>query len=205
MKKNIIIVLVIIILVICASIFIKILVENKQQEEWIHNDDVNFISDTNLVDKTLTPIENSTEPTGNVTHIPNNNNVTYSEADLKKENAYFNENGVNIEVLEDSISRTGCKVRITNTGGDPGQWNDCFWLEKKDNDVWKDVNFLPEIKYKSGFSSSILYYKDMNLDWTEIYGELEPGIYRAYITQNQASYTANQKPEGYYSNEFEIK
>lgn len=45
----------------------------------------------------------------------------------------------------------------------------------------------------------------MNLDWTEIYGELEPGIYRAYITQNQASYTANQKPEGYYSNEFEIK
>ena len=47
MKKNIIIVLVIIILVICASIFIKILVENRQ-EEWIHNDDVNFISDTIL-------------------------------------------------------------------------------------------------------------------------------------------------------------
>lgn len=203
MKKNIIIVLVTIILVFCISIFIKTLTKNKQ--EWIQNDDVNFISDTNFVDKSLTQTENSTEPTGNVTYSPNNNNLTYSESDLKKENAYFDENGVNVEVLEYSISKTGCKVRITNTGGDPGQWNDCFWLEKKDNDVWKDVNFLPKVKYKSGFSSSILYYEDMDLDWTEIYGELEPGTYRAYITQSQASYTSSQKPVGYYSNEFEIK
>lgn len=204
MKKNIIIFIIItVIFIICIATFL--LKNNKSEQQWVPNNSVNFINDTNLVEKTQPVIENNSEPYGNISHIPSNNTVTYSDADLKAENAYFDENGVIIEVLEDTISKTGCKLKITNTGGDPGQWSDCFWLEKKENGVWKDVSFIPSMSYKNGYSGSILYYYNMSLNWTEIYGSLENGTYRAYITQNFSSYQSPEKPKGYYSNEFEIK
>jgi hypothetical protein len=182
------------------------------------NNEKNYIADEDtLMDVTIksSTISNTNVTTedivddyGNVTHMSNPNYITYNEDDLKKEDAYFDENGVNIEVIEDSITKTGCKIRITNSGGDPGSWDSAIYVEKKDGEIWQEAQLLPTSIQHTGLEETGLYYFIQTLNWKDRYGELESGIYRIRKVQGNVDelyFADDPNVPSYYSNEFEIK
>jgi hypothetical protein len=225
MKKDIIIIMLILILIILGIHEINTLSKKDITPEVANvtspNNEKNYITDDdkviNVANNTANESNNAistnsvvTKDAGNyygnsvVSYTPNPNYITYNENDLKKEDAYFDENGVNIEVIENSITKTGCQIRITNSGGDPGDWNQRFWLERKENGEWNKIDYIDDAFWKEGHEGTLLYYYTQTLNWTYTYGELEPGIYRIKMTQETVSVYLDDA-KYYYSNEFEIK
>jgi hypothetical protein len=201
MKKNIVIILIIIFVIVLVSgisVFSKSDKNNsKEKSELIYSKASNTIADTNLIANREVIVENTTDSYGNVTHIINSTNVTDDDEDLQNEDAYFDENGVEIEVLEDSISNSGCTIKITNIGGNPGEWGSKYIIEKYDNNEWITVNPI-----NMPIFDETLYYSDKSyyttqINWSKFYGELDEGIYRI------GKYDKNSKC--YYSESFNIK
>ena len=108
---------------------------------------------------------------------------------------------VTIEVLEDTISRTGLTIRITDNNEDAYGWGVEFRVQEKVDGVWRDLNYISndltwiEIAYELGDDKQI----DLKLDIKEYYGELSNGIYRIVKPVYDEQYI------GLFSNEFEIK
>ncbi len=108
---------------------------------------------------------------------------------------------VTIEVLEDTISRDGVTVVITDNNEDQYGWGEDYIIERKDGDEWQEIE-----PTKSKITRLIAYKRDeknqvtFNIKWNEYYGSLEDGIYR--IGKNAGSY---QEDNLVYSEEFEIK
>jgi hypothetical protein len=221
MKKDIIIIVLMLILIIFGIHEINTL-SKKDTTLTASNNEKNYITDddkpinvansnktNNIVSNTISNTNLATEDIvddyENVTHMSNPNYITYNEEDLKKEDAYFDENGVNIEVIEDSITRTSCKIRITNSGGDPGAWYSTICVEKKEGENWQEAKLLPLAAQSNNLSETGLYYFIQTINWKERYGELEPGIYRIKKLPGNLYDLYDPNIPGYYSNEFEIK
>lgn len=156
MKKDIIIIVLILILIILGiheintlskkdtTLTVANLTASNNEKNYITDDDkpINVANKNNIILNTNLVTEDIVDDYANVTHMSNSNDVLFNEEDLKKEDAYFDENGVNIEVIEDSITRTSCKIRITNSGGDPGAWYSTICVEKKDGETWQEAELI---------------------------------------------------------------
>lgn len=163
------------------------------------NTDTSIIYSNNTV-ANYTSENISSEEVQNVSHtIDPNERPNLIEEDLKAEDAYFDENGVQIAINKDSISNTGVEIIITNTGGNPGGWGESYSIEKKENNSWTKVMPISEVYFTAiGLESPYYYLKD-KINWEKFYGKLSPGIYRIVKDRYSSGY------KYYYSDEFEIK
>lgn len=149
---------------------------------------------------TYSNISNAFQVVTNVSHtIDPNERPNLIEEDLKAEDAYFDENGVQITVNKDSISNTGVEIIITNTGGDPGGWGESYSIEKKESNSWTKVIPISEVYFTAIGLESPYYYLKNKINWEKFYGKLSPGIYRIVKDRYSSGY------KYYYSDEFEIK
>lgn len=88
---------------------------------------------------------------------------------------------VKLEVVENSVTKTGLELIITDTSDLQYPWDNNYYLEKKVNESWEKVNPI-----KEAVSEVVTYKVDENkqikqvIDWTETYGTLESGTYRVW-------------------------
>ena len=83
-------------------------------------------------------------------------------------------------IMDDTLTPTGAKVIIHDTNEEKYVYGEEFFLEKKEEGVWKRLNPIVdnygfnEIGYLVGDSNKL----GMVQDWTDIYGALGKGEYR---------------------------
>lgn len=117
---------------------------------------------------------------------------------------YYIENNdpqkVNIEVKEDSISKSGVTIIVTDENRVGYTWGDEYSIEQKVKNKWKKLKVKKDKKdeitcfvaHKVDENNQITF----NIDWTLSYGELPNGTYRIVKPVS--------KSVEFYSNEFEI-
>ena len=156
-------------------------------EDYIVNAEFKKAGKTNIIledskgNKTIFEIDiksNSYDINKKETHssIDNNNEQklnTKSEIQWKAEK-------VNITVKEDSITKTSAIIVIEDKNENPVSWGMNFAIQKAgDNNIWTDMITKETITWveiamqpnKDGIT-------EMQLNWSEIYGELNSGTYR---------------------------
>lgn len=111
---------------------------------------------------------------------------------------------VNIEVKEDSISKSGVTIVVTDENKKIYTWDDFYTIEQKIDGNWKKVKSIKNIKDKKDYV--VNYNVDKNnqiifeIDWTPYYGELSSGIYRIVKLARD-----NDGDIEFHSNEFKIE
>jgi hypothetical protein len=95
---------------------------------------------------------------------------------VKYEPTEVNNVGINIS----NVSSTGATIKIKDTNKYPHYYGYDYIIEKKVNDVWKEVTPITD---DIAFSSDALLPNDHGeiefvVDWESVYGELTSGSYR---------------------------
>ena len=104
---------------------------------------------------------------------------------------------VSLKVLEDTITRDGATLVITDENEEPYGYGEDFVLEVKKGDFWEKVESLPNTVWKSlAYVPNEEGVLKMKLNFKYVFGSLEDGIYRVVKTVQSVNI---------YSNEFEIK
>ena len=124
-------------------------------------------STVNNIEKYTNEIEVSNEPTDiikdNIKKSSNNNQS------LDK---------VTMSIKNDSISKTSLILEITDLNEEPYYWGRWFRIDKKENDIWSEV----EQEQISTFTADAVSNKtgklELEVNWRSIYGQLEAGEYR---------------------------
>lgn len=84
----------------------------------------------------------------------------------------------NVTMLVENITPTGATMIITDLSGKDHLYNECYSIEKYNNDIWQNIakesNTCNMVGVKSSNSNQIIW----NLDWTDRYGPLDSGKYR---------------------------
>ncbi len=216
MKKLYIFIVVLITLLILVSVlFSKAIIDLQKKEELltIGSNDLNNANNTiNILQRELnnykdfsvtTNTTNTTNIANNKPYIPNNMTVDTNEnittTDLQTEFNRIPEKVI-IEVLEDTITRQSATILITDNNVEKYGWGNNFRLQKKVNDIWKEIKEINELNF-----IAISYQVDENnhlkldTNYGDYYGELKDGIYRIVKSVYDNGYI------DLYSNEFEIK
>lgn len=125
-------------------------------------------------------------------------------ADRKPANSIeFNRSpeNVTITVVEDTISRIGLAIKITDNNKDTYGWSIEFRVQEKVDNEWKDLDYISDdltwidIAYKLNADNQLT--QKLNIE--KYYGKLNNGIYRIVKPVYDNGYV------DIYSNEFEIK
>ena len=97
---------------------------------------------------------------------------------------YYNKREItnvdNVSISISDISVRGAIITIKDTNKTPYVYGEWYKIEKEDNGEW----FLLKVKVNNYGFNDIGYKVDKNnevkfvIDWTKLYGELEPGSYR---------------------------
>ncbi len=194
-KKNKIIILCIMIVIISIIVVLLVLKIHKEKIQ------TGFLEENHQ----LAEKYNDTKSTNSYTPentLQNSNNInTKHETVNQQELENRTVENVKVEILEDTISKTGATVIITDNNEISFSWNkELFRIEQKKEGNWSEVN-----PNRDGFDLLLIGYgRDENnqfkfaLDWEEYYGSLENGIYRV------AEMPTDAKGVIAYSNEFEI-
>ena len=104
---------------------------------------------------------------------------------------------VSLKVLEDTITRDGATLVITDENEEPYGYGEDFVLEVKKGDFWEKVESLPNTVWKSlAYVPNEEGILTMKLNFKYVFGSLEDGIYRVVKTVQSVNI---------YSNEVEIK
>ena len=145
------------------------------------------------------PISNETESKiiPNDANIIVNNEVNNIETPTALDQTTEN---VKIDIVDGTLTRDGAEIIITDNNTDKYGYGTDFKLQKKENNNWVDLEYLPntsftDIAYKLNNNTLKL-----NVNFKEHYGTLKDGIYRLSkpVYSNRTKYDI-------YSNEFEIK
>lgn len=107
---------------------------------------------------------------------------------------------VTMKVVEGSVTPSGLTVRISNNTGIDinGGINYDFSIEKKEADKWSPVK---EIGDRTTDTETYIFQgeRDLNINWSEIYGSLSAGEYRVvkffYPSTEDGSYGTD---DGFY-------
>ena len=95
------------------------------------------------------------------------------------QNKNINFGDVTMKVVEGSVTPSGLTVRISNNTGIDinGGINYDFSIEKKEDDKWSPVK---EIGDRTTDTETYIFQgeRDLNINWSEIYGSLSAGEYR---------------------------
>lgn len=116
------------------------------------------------------------------------------------QNKNINLGDVTMKVVEGSVTPSGLTVRISNNTGIDinGGINYDFSIEKKEDDKWSPVK---EIGDRTTDTETYIFQgeRDLNINWSEIYGSLSAGEYRVvkffYPSTEDGSYGTD---DGFY-------
>lgn len=127
--------------------------------------------------------------------------------DLEENRVYLEEENrdtekVSIEVKEDSISKSGVTIVVTDKNKRIYTWDDIYTIEQKIDGNLEKVKSIKKdkkdyiVNYNVDKNNQIIF----EIDWTPYYGELSSGIYRIVkLARN------NGVDIEFYSNEFMIE
>lgn len=105
-----------------------------------------------------------------------------------------------------NVSNTSATVNIVRGSDGFGElcFNLVFWIEKYENGEWEEIDSLYEELSWDSIASKLLEDDEAMLviDWTNIYGELNPGKYR--IAKLISTDTSDDAIGQYCYGEFEI-
>lgn len=126
-----------------------------------------------------------------------------NEIGIPADSIEFNRSPENatITVVEDTISRIGLTIKITDNNEDTYGWGVEFRVQEKVDNEWKDLDYISDdlawidIAYKLNTDNQLT----QKLDIEKYYGKLNNGIYRIVKPVYDNGYV------DIYSNEFEIK
>lgn len=117
-----------------------------------------------------------------------------------------NSNGVTMEIKKDSSSPVGATFIFENGSNKKIVFDNEYALETKVDSTWYEIPVISDksssrgIGYELGFGQS----KEFEIDWQELYGELEPGAYR--IIKDLADFKSrNNCVKDYMACEFDIE
>lgn len=106
--------------------------------------------------------------------------TSITERNTKMEEFYNRSmQNVKIEIVQDSLTASGAKIVITDSNEYQYLWRENYAIEKRENDVWKEIkplnvaNFSEDF-YKLNENNQI----EQNIDWVSTYGTLTNGTYR---------------------------
>lgn len=100
---------------------------------------------------------------------------------------------VTLEVLENTITNESATLIITDNNDVAFEFGEYFEIEKKENNDWNELNYLPEKKYLL-----LAYKRDENnqykfvINWKNEYGILPSGIYRIVKYSNDIKFCSNE-------------
>ncbi len=86
---------------------------------------------------------------------------------------------VRMDIIDDTLTNTGCKIRITDYSNNLYIYGGDYYIEKKENGKWNKLELLQDHNI-----DLMAYHPDYNghleftLNWEIIYGKLPKGYYR---------------------------
>ena len=109
-----------------------------------------------------------------------NNDFDINKKETNKESSQWKTENVKITVKEDSINKTSATIVIEDKNENPVSWGMNFAIQKAgDNDKWVDIITKERISWiEIAMQPNDNGITEMQLDWSELYGELSSGTYR---------------------------
>lgn len=109
-----------------------------------------------------------------------NNDFDINKKEPNKESSQWKTENVKITVKEDSINKTSATIVIDDKNENPVSWGMNFAIQKAgDNDKWVDIITKERITWiEIAMQPNDNGITEMQLDWSELYGELSSGTYR---------------------------
>ena len=109
-----------------------------------------------------------------------NNDFDINKKEQNKESSQWKTENVKITVKEDSINQTSATIVIEDKNENPVSWGMNFAIQKAgDNDKWVDIITKERITWiEIAMQPNDNGITEMQLDWSELYGELSSGTYR---------------------------
>ena len=154
--------------------------------------------------KTKSEDNNIANSNNTTQYVPNWVNVVEgNEAGTPVDTLKFNrtKENVTIEILQDTITKEGVKILITDKNKDHYGWGEDFRVQEKVNGEWIDLEYISDnltwidIAYGLNADNQLT----QKLDIEKYYGKLSNGTYRIVKSVYDNGYI------DIYSNEFEIK
>ena len=141
------------------------------------------------------PITNTTEP-----NIPDTNNTINNNDATEPIKLNQSVENVTIKILEDTLTKDGVDIIITDTNENKFAYGTDFKIQKKKGNEWVYLEYLPNTTF-----TDIAYQMNGNtlklsVDFKQYYGSLENGIYKL----SKIVYSNGERFD-IYSNEFVIK
>ena len=121
-----------------------------------------------------------------------------SEVKVIRSEIKWEVSNVNIKIKENTLTKEGAKIVITDKNEKPVSWGLNFALQKLgDNDIWVDMITKHTITWiEIAMQPNESGITEMQLDWSDMYGELNKGTYRVVKYSGLSTI---------YSEPFEIK
>lgn len=175
------------IIIFCLVLIISIGGFSMINKEKNNNTDNTIKQSDNITSNENTLIE---EPKDNIQNDKNNVN----------ENKRSVEN-VKMIIKDGTLTSSKATIIITDKNQKPFIYNEWYRIEKRENEEWKEVSIINSnhsfisIAYNIDNTGKI----EKNVDWSELYGSLEKGVYR--LVKNVYD---DEGEEIFFSVEFEI-
>ena len=86
---------------------------------------------------------------------------------------------ISIVIKEDTLTNTSATIIITDLSGNQNTYGEWFRIDKKEYGKWKEVKKIGEAWFVLiGYMVDENYQLELEQNWKDIYGKLEPGKYR---------------------------
>lgn len=90
-------------------------------------------------------------------------------------------NGITMTIKEDTLTRTGATIIITDTTGLNNIYGSSYRIDKKEDGIWQQAKIVIEGNYGftlEGYHVDKNNKLEMKIDWEWLYGKLTEGQYR---------------------------
>ena len=107
------------------------------------------------------------------------NSLNNASVTLTKDNNEYNLKDVTMKIKENTLTKSGATIIITDNNEIKYTYEEYYKLEKRIDHVWYELKpsgdvFFDEMGYLVDDNNEL----EMNIDWSKIYGNLTSGKYR---------------------------
>ncbi len=105
-------------------------------------------------------------------------NESYKDTEEKNIQGRYSQ--ISLSIKDNTLTKAGATIIISDISEQENTYGEWFRIDKKTNGFWEELrpindNYVfKDIAFKIGENHQL----EMNTDWSELYGELEPGEYR---------------------------
>lgn len=158
-------------------------------------------SNESIADKLTTNNVRNSNDEYMTTEVSNQNYMYITNEVKRKDIITQNSIGVNLEVVENSITDTNLTIIITDNSDKKYGWGASFRIQKLTDNVWEDLNPIRDLTFVAiGYNLDENNQIAQDIDFSKYYGKLGAGRYRLV-----KSVYDNEEYIDFYSNDFEIK